>query len=380
MVKSKFSERASKSLQSAIAAKGDNDKIIELQQKISLLTEEAANKEELLKELRFKLEQQSGKASIAIDKIKPSDQCRVTFTEATIERRCKSLLAKGQLEPLILIMTKDDSDFYYLEDGEVTWRAACKLVEAGEEKWTQLEAVFSNLPSEESIHRRTLIHHLHSETLTPLDRAEAVVREMVTEIGTEREEIAKLLRNIKYKLEKSAAGKALIDRSTETELKSIGLNDKQLQTLAFLRELQIDFYSFVANDLDLIFLCEDLKDAARNQGLGCYQAKILNRLQAKNLNCGQVKAKNFRVKATEQTITERLNKADTRKLVSSIVEKHCPSKVKKPSQNKIYKNAISNVENLSIEELRLEQLEHFQAIIRQKLAVVEKHLSSLKQS
>lgn len=380
MVKSKFRERASKSLQSAIAAKGDNDRIVELQQKISLLTEEATTREELLKELRLQLEQQSGKAAIAIDKIKPSDQCRVTFTEATIERRCKSLLAKGQLEPLILIVTQDDSDFYYLEDGEVTWRAACKLVEAGEEKWTQLEAVFSNLSSEDSIHRRTLIHHLHSESLTPLDRAEAVVREMVTEIGTEREEIAKLLRNIKYKLEKSASGKALIDRGTEAELKSIGLNEKQLQTLEFLRELQVDFYSFVGNDLDLIFLCEDLKDAARNQGLGCYQAKILNRLQAKNLNCGQVKAKNLRVEATEQTIAERLNKADTRKLVSSIVEKHCPSKVKKPSQNKIYKNAISNVENLSIEELRLEQLEHFQAIIQQKLAVVEKHLSSLKQS
>ena len=379
MVKSKFRERASKSLQSAIAAKEDNDKIVELQQKISLLTEEAVTKEKLLKELRLKLEQQSGKASIAIDQIKPSDQCRVTFTEATIERRCKSLLAKGQLEPLILIVPQDDSGFYYLEDGEVTWRAACKLVEAGEENWTRLEAVFSNLSPDESIHRRTLIHHLHSETLTPLDRAEAVVREMVIEVGIETEEIAKLLRNIKYKLEKSAADKTLIEQGTEAELKSVGLNEEQLKTLEFLQELQVDFYSFVGNDLDMVFLCDDLKNAARNRGLGCYQAKILNRLQAKNLNCGQVKAKNLRIKATEQTIAERLNKADTRKLVSSIIEKHCPSKVKKLSQNKIYKNVIDNVENLLIEDLQLEQLEHFQAIIQQKLAVVEQHLASLKQ-
>ena len=378
MVKSKFRERASKSLQSAIVAKGDNDKIIELQQKISLLTEEAANKEELLKELRFKLEQQSGKASIAIDKIKPSDQCRVTFTEVTIERRCKSLLAKGQLEPLILIIPKDDSDYYYLEDGEVTWRAACKLVEAGENNWTHLEAVFSNLSPEENIHRRTLIHHLHSESLTPLDRAEAIVREMVKEVGTKTEEIAKLLRNIKYKLEKNSNGRTLIEQGTEAELKSIGLNEKQLLTLEFLRDLQVDFYSFVGNDLDLVFLCDDLKDAARHRGLGCYQAKILNRLQPKNLNCGQVKAKNLRVKATEQTIAEHLNKADTRKLVSSIVEKHCPSKAKKPSQNKIYKNAIDNVKNLSVEELQLEQLQHLQAVIQQKLAIVEQHLATLK--
>ncbi len=55
MVKSKFRERASKSLQSAIIAKEDNNKIVELQQKISLLTEEAASKEELLKELRLQL-------------------------------------------------------------------------------------------------------------------------------------------------------------------------------------------------------------------------------------------------------------------------------------------------------------------------------------
>ncbi len=379
MVKSKFRERASKSLQSAIIAKEDNNKIVELQQKISLLTEEAETQEELLKELRLKLEKQSGKASIAIDKIKPSAQCRVTFTEATIERRCKSLLAQGQLEPLILIVSQDDSDFYYLEDGEVTWRAACKLVEDGEKNWTQLEAVFSNLSPEESIHRRSLIHHLHSETLTPLDRAEAVVREMVTEVGIETEEIAKLLRNIKYKLEKSAKGRSLIEQGTEAEFKSIGLNEKQLQTLEFLRELQVDFYSFVSNDLDMVFLCDDLKDAARNRGLGCYQAKILNRLQARNLNCGQVKAKNLRVKATEQTIADRLNKADTRKLVSSIVEKHCPGKAKKPSQNKIYKNVIDNVENLSVEELQLEQLEHFQAIIQQKLAIVEQHLATLKE-
>ena len=378
MVKSKFRERASKSLQSAIAAKVDNDKILELQQKISLLTEEAANKEELLKELRLKLEQQSGKALIAIDQIKPSDQCRVTFTETLIERRCKSLLAKGQLEPLILIVPKEDSDYYYLEDGEVTWRAACKLVEAGEKNWTQLEAVFSNLSPDENIHQRTLIHHLHSESLTPLDRAEAIVREMVREVGLETKEIAKLLRNIKYKLEKSSQGRTLIEQGTEAELKSIGLNEKQLLTLEFLRDLQVDFYSFVGNDLDMIFLCDDLKNAARNRGLGCYQAKILNRLQAKNLNCPEVKAKNLRVKATEQTIAERLNKIDTRKLVSSIIEKYCPTKAKKTSQNKIYQNAIDNVENLAVEELQLEQLKHFQAIIQQKLAVVEQHLTTLE--
>ena len=379
MVKSKFRERASKSLQSAIAAKGENDKILELQQKISLLTAQAANKEELLKELRLKLEQKSGKAFIAIDKIKPSDQCRVTFTETTIERRCKSLLAKGQLEPLILIVPDNNSDFYYLEDGEVTWRAACKLVEAGETNWTELEAVFSNLSPDDNIHRRTLIHHLHSETLTPLDRAEAIVREMVTEVGLKTEEIAKLLRNIKYKLEKNAKGRTLIEQDAEAELASISLNEKQLQILEFLRDLQVDFYSFVGNDLDMVFLCDDLKEAARNQGLGCYQAKILNRLQPKNLNCGEVKGKNLRVKATEQTIAERLNRNDTRKLVSSIIEKNCPGKAKKTSQNKIYKNAIDNVENLSVEELPLEQLEHFQAIIQQKLAVVERHLATLKQ-
>ncbi len=364
MVKSKFRERASKSLQSAITAKVDNDKILELQQKIVLLTEESAKKEELLKELRLKLQQKSGKALIAIEKIKPSDQCRVTFTEASIERRCKSLIAKGQLEPLILIVPEKDSDYYYLEDGEVTWRAACKLVEAGEKNWTHLEAVFSNLSSEENIHHRTLIHHLHSESLTPLDRAEAVVREMMTEVELEKQEIAKLLRNMKYKLEKSSQGRTLIKQGNKDELESIGLNGKQLQILEFLQDLQVDFYSFVSNDLDMIFLCEDLKNAARNQGLGCYQAKILNRLQAKNLNCSEVKAKNLRIKATEQTIAQHLNKIDTRKLVSSIIEKHCPSKAKKISQNKIYQNAIDNVEKLSVEELQLEQLTHFQAIIQ----------------
>ncbi len=334
MVKNRISRRVNNSFQTAIAAKEGHTKIQELQQKIKKLDAEAIEREQLQKELRLSLEQQSGRSSIEIDKIKPSEQCRVTFTEAMINKRCESLCSKGQLEPLILISPKNEIDnFYYIEDGEVTWRAACKLVRDGQKEWSRLDAVFSNLTEEDNIHRRTLIHHLHSETLTPLDRAEAVVKEITMEVDEKTIDVVKLLRNIKYRLEKEPTGKQLLQQlelegidSVKEGLIAIKFSDKQIQILSFLRELQINFNSFVANDLNMVLLLDDLKKAARTKDLGCHLAKILNQLQSKKLNCSEEEARQTRLEATKKVIQENLNETDTRKMVSEIIRERSKSK------------------------------------------------------
>ena len=389
MVKNRIQSRVNNSFQTALAAKEEHTKIQELQQKIKKLDAEAQEREQLLSEFRSQLEQQSGRYSIFIDKIKPSEQCRVTFTEAMINKRCESLCAKGQLEPLILISPKSEiDDFYYIEDGEVTWRAACKLVEDGKKEWSRLDAVFSNLTEDDNIHRRTLIHHLHSETLTPLDRAEAVVKEIAIEVDEETIDVVKLLRNIKYRFEKEPTGKQLLQQlelegvdSEKEALIAIKLSDKQIQILSFLRELQINFNSFVANDLNMVLLSDDLKKAARTKDLGCHLAKILNQLQSKKLNCSEEEAQQIRLDATQKVIQRNLNETDTRKMISEIIQERSKSE-KSPvdiSQAvEVYQTTKESLNKLSINQLKKRQLKSLKRIMEQKLAAIESKLDSLE--
>ena len=387
MAKNRIQNRVNNSFQTAIAAKEEHRKIQELQQKIKKLDAEAQEREQLLSELRSRLEQQSGKFSISIERIKPSQQCRVTFTEAMIDKRCESLCAKGQLEPLILISPQNESeDFYYIEDGEVTWRAACKLVEAGKNEWSHLDAVFSNLTEDDNIHRRTLIHHLHSETLTPLDRAEAVVKEIAIEVDEAQIDVVKLLRNIKYRFEKEPTGKQLLIQlerkgvdSVKEALIAIQLSDKQLQILSFLRELQINFNSFVANDLNMVLLCDDLKKAARTQDLGCHLAKALNQLRAKKLNCSEEKALQIRLDATQRVIQENLNETDTRKMVSSLIQERSKSEkntVDTSETREVYQTTKESLNKLRINQLKPRQLKSLKRVMEQKLAAIESQLES----
>ena len=389
MSKNRIQNRVNNSFQTAIALKGENTKIQELQQKIKELDAEAQEREQLLSELRQQLEQKSGKFSVPIDKIRPSEQCRITFTETIIDKRCESLCSKGQLEPLILITAKNEAeDFYYIEDGEVTWRAASKLVEAGKNEWSHLDAVFSNLTEDDNIHRRTLIHHLHSETLTPLDRAEGVVKEVAIEVEEETIDVVKLLRNIKYRFEKEPTGKTLLQRlekkgldSVKEDLIDIKLSDKQIQILSFLRELQINFNSFVANDLNMILLSDDLKNAARTKDLGCHLAKSLNQLRAKRLNCSEEEALKIRQDATQKVLKENLNETDTRKMVSEIIQEHSKSEkntVHTSETIEAYQTTKESLNKLRIKQLKPRQLKSLKKVMEKKLAAIQIQLETLE--
>lgn len=235
---------------SAIAAKKPHDVIQDLRQQLDQTQKEVDKREELLIQLRSGLEQRNGKVLVPIEKITPSDQCRKTFTEAVILKRVESLKREGQLDSLILIPLTDKANHYQLEDGEVTWRAAKYLVEAGEEKWKNLEAVISPLVgNEREIHRRTLLHHLHSEGLNSLDRAESLIRELnwsldleiyedEVEEGQSRSEVAiaklkKILRNLDYLFRKNETADRtlqLIEKATREEQQK-ALEELELNSL-----------------------------------------------------------------------------------------------------------------------------------------------------
>lgn len=382
---SKISERVSNSFQGAIAAKSEHGKIQELKQQLEKLGVEAQEREQLVAQLRQELEQQSGKTMVPIDQIAPSPQCRVTFTEKTIRKRCNSLLDKGQLEPLILIVPDEEGDPYLTEDGEITWRAATLLVEEGNEKYKFLEAVFSNLAPGENIHRRTLFHHLHSETLTPLDRAEAVVKEIMVEVKEDQDEVIRLLRNIKYRLERADGGKKLlkaIEQDGTKEVKSAlvesGLSEKQIQVIDFLQELQVNLISFVANDLGMILLSEDLKLATRTRGLGCHQAKHLNQLQSKKLGCSETEADNIRAEAIEKVLKDDLSKTETSKLVVKILEEQGAVKATSSTATitENYRATKDSLSSLQINQLKPRQLQTLKKVMEKKLAEISEQIAN----
>ena len=387
MAKNTIQNRLSNSFEETFAVKEEHDKIQELQQKIKKLDRQAEEREQLLNQLRSQLEQQSGKFSVPIDKIEPSQQCRQTFTEAVIRKRAESLLAQGQLEPLILIASTEETGLHRLEDGELTWRAASTLVEKGKIEWKNLTAVFSNLTPNDNIHRRTLIHHLHSETLTPLDRAEAVVREIVVETELDKTEVIKLLRNIDYRLRKSPTGKQLLLQienlgieSCQQELEASEISAAGVKTLAFLRQLQINLTSFVANDLDTLLLFDDLKAAVRERGLSCRQAKILNQLQGKKLNCTEEQATKIRLDAIAEVLALQLGSVATRKLVSRLIKQHQPEDVTAESLASLesYKKTKEALNQLSLTGLKPRQLKSLKLTMEKKLSAVNNKLAEWK--
>ena len=386
---------------SAIAAKKRHDTIQNLRQQLDLTQKEVKKREQLLNEYRSQLEQRNGKILVPISHIIPSDQCRKTFTEAVVLKRVESLRREGQLDSLILIPIVDQPDRYQLEDGEVTWRAAKHLVEAGDEKWKTLEAVISPLVgNERDIHRRSLLHHLHSESLNSLDRAESIIRELNWSVDLEIDEVEikvgqsrfeagvvklkKILRNLDYQFRKNLAADRIlqqIDRGTRDEqqkaLEQLDLNSLQIEIILVLLDFQIELHSFVANDLAMISLPADLKHAVRQQDLPCHQAKALGKLTAKKLNKDESDVVEIRAKAAERVLSNALSVRDTRKLVAEILEQHEGEKPKTKGKTiEQYQEVKQSLSKLAVKQLKSTQLRSLKKTMENKLKEIDSILEN----
>ena len=386
---------------STLVAKKRHDTIQQLRQQLDLTQKEVEKREQLLSEFRSQLEQRNGKILVPISHIIPSDQCRKTFTEAVVLKRVESLRREGQLDSLILIPIVDRPDRYQLEDGEVTWRAAKHLVEAGEEKWQSLEAVISPLVgNNQDIHRRSLLHHLHSESLNSLDRAESIIRELNWSVDLELDEakieagqsrfeagvvkLKKILRNLDYEFRKNEAARYIlqqIDRATRDEqqlaLEQLELNPLQIEIILVLLDFQIELHSFVANDLAMISLPDDLKQAVRQRDLPCHQAKALGKITAKKLNESESDALEIRAKAIERVLSNALSVRDTRKLVAEILSQHKGEKPKSQGKTKEqYQEVKQSLSKLAVKQLKTTQLKSLKKAMEKKLAEIESLLEN----
>ena len=344
-------------------------------------------------ELRDLLRQDGGEFLVDIALIEANpEQARQTKSRAEVEARAASLENNGQLDPVTIFSHPAKEGKFMLEDGETRWRAAKLLVKQGKDNWQKIRAVVAPIPkSAIDLHKRSLLHSLHSNQLNPLDRIEGIIKQILASVeispSTKRiqkfgdvelakiDEVAAIIRSLEYKfrpkkdqleilrherLEQQIAGVETIEQEVEP-------TPEEKQVLLILLELQQHVASVAASDLRMLGLLQDLKEAVREKGLGCNHALAIQKLSV--LSLSEEKGVELRQKVVDQVIAEKLSLDATKKLI----ERELEERLSKPG-----KQAFSK------------QIRQLQKNLEQVLSGVEKHetiesvdlknLESLKQS
>ncbi|MGB7449711.1 MAG: ParB/RepB/Spo0J family partition protein [Ornithinimicrobium sp.] len=319
--------------------------------------------------LRDQLQSQSSIQSIPLAQIEPNpEQPRQTFLTESIDSMCRSLKSDGQLEPIILIQREDLVIF----DGERRWRSAKAL------GWESLQAVV--IPEPIALHRKALITSLHREDLNPLDKAEAIVRELSDQAGLDAVSIPRILSTVVRRLNKQGRMNQVVELMTATELEeqesltAMGLDEKEQAVLALLLDLQLNPASIDANIFPMLSLAADLKTAIRTSGLQGVHAMCLQTLSAKNLGKTEKTAQSIRVKTTQKVIAEKLSVTETRKLVSEVMSSFSTPSPKLNLQKKQVDGIIQRMQSISVEKVEPEQLTQLKEALQQKLKEIESAL------
>ena len=362
---------------SAIQATDQAQRITELQAEVEKLrSSQSPVLEQQIETLRSQLQEQSGEKEIEVSKIKANPhQPRQTITNESIQTIARSLEKDGQITPLIVIPQDEN---YLLLDGQRRWEAAKIL------GWQTLRSVVAIMPDD--LHRKALLTFIHHEDLNPLDKAEAILKEVadITRMGTE--EILTVLATVLRRLERQKQTSqltSLVTVTTEEQkagLQSLGVNEAEEKLLLVLLGLALNPTSVKANLMPMLALPNDLKKAIREQGLKGAHALALSVLSAKNLAASEKTAAKERSKATEQVISQDLNVAKTRELVTQIKAKHIRSE---PSPSKQITEIQRSVEKLSKENISKtdpQQLKNLRAIFQQKLEEIESILEIFTES
>ena len=362
---------------SAIQATDQAQRITELQAEVEKLrSSQSPVLEQQIETLRSQLQEQSGEKDIEVSKIKANPhQPRQTITNESIQTIARSLEKDGQITPLIVIPQDEN---YLLLDGQRRWEAAKIL------GWQTLRSVVAIMPDD--LHRKALLTFIHHEDLNPLDKAEAILKEVadITRMGTE--EILTVLATVLRRLERQKQTSqltSLVTVTTEEQkagLQSLGVNEAEEKLLLVLLGLALNPTSVKANLMPMLALPNDLKKAIREQGLKGAHALALSVLSAKNLAASEKTAAKERSKATEQVISQDLNVAKTRELVTQIKAKHIRSE---PSPSKQITEIQRSVEKLSKENISKtdpQQLKNLRAIFQQKLEEIESILEIFTES
>lgn len=322
-----------------------------------------------LQTLRAQLQSQSGIQSISLEKIQANpEQPRQTFLSESIESMSRSLVSDGQLEPIILIQR----EHLVIFDGERRWRSAKNL------GWENLQAVI--IPEPDALHRKALITSLHREDLNPLDKAEAIVRELAINTGLEPQDIPRILSTVVRRLNaqkrmNSVVGLiTVIPEEQQQGLAILDLDEREAAIFTVLLDLQLNPASIDANIFPMLSLGEDLKAAIRSSGLKGVHAIALQKLSAKNLGVPELEAEEIRINITQKVLAEKLSVQKTRQLVTEAIALQSTDAEKIEKQVKPMTTATRSLYKVSgdaLKKVEVSQLIEFQEVLRKKLAEIE---------
>lgn len=335
----------------AIEASNLSQKVQDLQAEIAHL--KAANQD--LSSLVAKLKKEFGEQMIDINKIRPSQQCRQTFTDQEIREKANSLLIHGQLQPIILIPAEEEGKFD-LEEGELRWRAARLLVREGHDQWQHLRSVFNPKTTDEvEIFLKTLLHHALYHPLNPLDKVESFCQYVKLTVAPHQshQEIKSRIQALDYFFRKYPELRKKLDNlllqpgvSLETEL---NLTSEQAQLLAIMAKTQMKLESLARDQLNLLDLPEDLKQAIRQKGLNCKAATLIAKINSKKLPLTEAQAQQERQELVLRVLQEKLNTRE----INQIIKARLPQKSTSSSRLKQFQTNLSKLsfDNASHEEL-----------------------------
>lgn len=272
---------------------------------------ESQQLQDQIETLREHLKENKGTIQYPVNKITPNlNQPRKTFTEE-VEAMALSLQREGQLDPVILF---EDGMLF---DGECRYRAAQIL------GWETLEAVFtSKLEDAKILRRRAYLTSLHRRGLNALDKAETLVAIACDEIPElPPEEVPRIINRVltRLKRKKQSLGQKLhlqLQKQQQIALEQLELELVEAQVIALFLELQEHPASLNRNIFPSLNLTSDLKNAVREQALGCAQALILNRISAKELGISEKSALKLREQGIQKVITGNLSTAATQQWVA----------------------------------------------------------------
>lgn len=291
-------------------------KIAELQEEISRLrTLSQTDELELqIQSLREQLEK-SGEKQVKVSLIDPiPEQPRQTITTSGITAKARSLSKHGQITPVILIPQTEGR--YILLDGQLRWEAAKSL------GWETIASVIVPMPQD--LNHNSLLTFLHFEDLNPLDKAEAIVREVNKITKLEIGEIFTTLSTVLKRIERDEKTKVLTQLISVTVqeqkqvLTSLSINDKEQNLLLSLLDLGLNPGSVKTNLLPMLLLPTDLKVAIRQQGLKGAHALALAAISSKTLNISEEQAHQERTAITQIVLEQYLSVPETKSLVSQL--------------------------------------------------------------
>jgi ParB family transcriptional regulator, chromosome partitioning protein len=371
----------------AVQKNDQEKKIVELQTEIEQLRSASAPELEAeIEKLRSQLEATSGEVDIDVTLIDPNpNQPRQTITNASIQAKARSLKKYGQIAPVILV--QQENGRYTLLDGQLRWEGAKVL------GWEKLRAVV--VPTPQDLDQSSLLTFLGFEDLNPLDKAEAIVKEITKITGFEVEEISTSLATVLKRIERDGKIKELtklVTVSAEEQkngLETFSVTDNEQNILLILLELGLNPASVKANLMPMLFLPQDLKDAIRI-GVDCSQdlnsnhslreyhtlkgahALALSVLSAKVLGIDDTVAAKERIQATDEVLKNNLTVPETRTLINQIKAKYLTETKTESKEIKVAIAKISALSDVSLTEASNEQLAQLKKLLTAKLADIEK--------